>query len=119
MNRQRGVSLSGLLIGLVIVIAVALLGMKVAPSAIEYFKILKAVKAVAQDAATKSGSINDIRVAYTRHVQVGDMTKVAPTDLEITKDDAGQVVISFAYEDKIPLFANVSLAIDYEGSSAK
>jgi len=28
------------------------------------------------------------------------------------------VVISFAYESRIPLFSNVSLLIDFEGSSS-
>lgn len=119
MKRQRGVSLSGLLIGLFIIMVVALLGMKVAPSTIEYYKILKAVKAVGQDSSVKAGSVMDVRVAYTRRMQVDDFTKVEPADLEITKDDSGELLISFAYVDKIPLFANVSLTIDYEGSSAK
>lgn len=119
MKRQRGVSLSGLMVAVVILIVVALLGMKVAPSAIEYFQILKAVKSVAQDNSLKDVSLNDIRVAYVRHMQVGDFKKVEPTDLEITKDESGNLVISFAYSDKIPLFANVSLLIDYEGSSLK
>jgi hypothetical protein len=52
-------------------------------------------------------------------MQVSNFTKVEPVDLEITKEDGGEVVVRFAYLDKIPLFANVSLAIDYEGSSAK
>jgi hypothetical protein len=52
-------------------------------------------------------------------MQVDDFTKVEPADLEITKDDSGGLLVSFAYVDKIPLFANVSLSIDYEGSSAK
>ena len=30
----------------------------------------------------------------------------------------GKVVIEFAYEKRIPLFLNVSLLIDYQGSTA-
>ena len=39
-------------------------------------------------------------------------------DLEITKDGI-ELVISFSYQKKIPLFSNVSLVFDFEGSSAK
>lgn len=119
MNRQRGVSLSGLMMAIALLIPAALLGMKVIPSVIEYYQILKAVKAVGGDAGAKAASIEEIKVAYVRRMQVENFTKVEPTDLEISKDDGGQVVIGFAYVDKIPLFANVSLTIDYEGSSAK
>jgi Domain of unknown function (DUF4845) len=119
MKRQRGVSLSGLLMVIAILVPVVLLGLKVTPSVIEYFQILKAVKSVGQDAGLKGGSVNDIRVAYVRHMQVSNFTKVEPTDLEITKGDTGELVIKFAYQDKVPLFANVSIAIDYEGSSLK
>ena len=38
-------------------------------------------------------------------------------ELEIGKD-GGEVVISFAYAKKIPLFANVSLLIDFAASTA-
>lgn len=119
MKRQRGVSLSGLMVGVVILIVIALLGMKVAPSVLEYFQIIKAIKAVTQDISLKDRTLTEVRVAYSRQMQVGNFSKVEPTDLEITKDESGSLVISFAYSDKIPLFANVSLLIDYEGSSAK
>jgi hypothetical protein len=34
----------------------------------------------------------------------------------VTKD-RGNVVIAFAYEKKVPLFSNISLVIDFAGSS--
>lgn len=37
--------------------------------------------------------------------------------LEVTKD-GGKIVIEFGYEKRIPLFWNVSLLIDYKGSTA-
>ena len=36
---------------------------------------------------------------------------------DISKDGNG-VVISFGYERRIPLFYNISLVIDFEGSSS-
>jgi hypothetical protein len=46
MKYQRGVALSGLIFWGVIFFLVAVLGMKVAPTTIEYYKILKNTKAV-------------------------------------------------------------------------
>ena len=45
MKKQRGVALSGLLFWSVILVLVAVLGMKVLPTYIEYTKILKDAKA--------------------------------------------------------------------------
>jgi hypothetical protein len=118
MNRQRGVSLSGLMVLTVFVILVALLGMKVGPSVIEYNQILKAARAVGQDSRLKGGSVADVRNAYSKYQEIDNITKITPGDLDISKD-GGDLVVSFAYQDKIKLFGNVSLVIDYEGSSAK
>jgi hypothetical protein len=39
-------------------------------------------------------------------------------DLEITRED-GVLVISYAYDRKIPLFGTVALLIRYEGTTRK
>lgn len=115
---QRGVSLSGLLMGSVILVLVALLGMKLFPDVTEYFQIVKAVKAVSNEAVQNGESVGDIRKSFDRRAQVDDIRTITGQDLEITKDGS-QVIITFAYPKTIPLFANVSLLIDFEGSSAK
>ena len=120
MKRQRGITLSGMMMVLVVLIPVALLGMVVTPSVLEFYKIKKAVKAVGQDSSLKSGSVADVRKAFGKYQEIDFFKKVNPEDLDITKDENnGNIVVGFAYQDKIPLFANVSLVIDYEASSNK
>lgn len=115
MNRQRGVSLSGMLFWSVVVALVASVVLKVMPSAIEYYSILKNVNIVA---ASSSGmTVAEIRKSYERNAYMNNIKDITPADLEISKDGSS-VVISFAYEKRIPLFANVSLLIDYQGSSS-
>jgi len=118
MKRQRGVSLSGLMMGIALLIPVALLGMKVTPSVIEYYKILKAVKSVGKDSALQSASVAAVRKAFEKHAEIDNFKTITAQDIEVTKE-GGQLVVAFAYQDKIPLFANVSLVMDYEGSSLK
>lgn len=118
MNRQRGVSLSSLMVAVVILSIAALLAMKVLPSVMEYGKIAKAVKAVSQDSSLKEAGVPEIRTAFGKRQEIDNFKAVSPQDLEITKE-GGALVIAFAYQDKIPLFANVSLVIDYESTSAK
>ncbi|HEU4622035.1 MAG TPA: DUF4845 domain-containing protein [Burkholderiaceae bacterium] len=113
MQKQRGVSLLGLMvIGGIIALGV-IVGMQVVPSFAEYQEIKKAVN-LAKDAGT---TVPEIRASFDRSVQAGYITTLTGKDLDITKDTKGEIVIRFAYEKKLPLFGPVSLVIDYEGSS--
>ncbi len=116
-KHQRGVALSGLIFWGIVIALVAVLGMKVAPTAIEYYKIVKDTKAVAAQAGPES-TVADIRKSFDKFAEVDHLTDFNSSQLEISKD-GGKVVIEFAYEKRIPLFANISLLIDYQGSSAK
>ena len=114
MNNQRGVALSGLLFWGVVITLVAVLGMKVGPEYLEYFKILKSVKAISTQSTGKT--VPEIRAAYDRYADVNYIETLKGTDLDISKE-GNEVVIAFSYERRIPLFYNVSLLIDFEGSS--
>jgi len=115
MNKQRGVALSGLLFWGIIIALVALLGMKVGPEYLDYYKILKSVKSISAGAASQT--VPEIRAAYDKYADVNYIKTLSGTDLDISKDENG-VVIAFAYERRIPLFYNVSLLIDFQGSSS-
>ena len=113
-NRQRGVSLLGLIIGAVILIFVLLLGMKTLPPWLEYFTAKKHIIQIAQE--QRSGTVGDVRRAWQLKTAIEDVPSVNDKDLEITKD-GGEIVISFAYRKEVPLFANVGVYMDFAASS--
>ncbi|MFA6313114.1 MAG: DUF4845 domain-containing protein [Sterolibacterium sp.] len=115
-KRQRGVGLLTLILGGGLFFFVALLGMKVFPDVLGYFTVVKNVKATAHDPGLAGSGVSQIRNAYLKRTQVEGGSPVDAQDLDITKE-GNEIVISFAYSKKIPLFANVSLVIDFEGSS--
>lgn len=115
-NKQRGVSfLVIFLIGVVLALA-AVGAMKIAPAYTEFMTIKKTIMAIAASEG-RTGSVSEIRKAFDRRSAIDDITAVTPGELEITKD-GGEVVISFAYAKKVPLFANVSVCIDFAASTA-
>ena len=115
-NKQRGISfLVIFLIGVVLALA-AVGAMKIAPAYSDFMTAKKDMLAVAGSEG-RTGSVVDIRKAFDRRADIDSITVVTGADLEISKD-GGDVVISFAYTKKIPLFANVSLLIDFAASSA-
>jgi hypothetical protein len=113
-NRQTGISLSGLLLGGFVLIFAALLGMKLAPSYIEYFNAKKAINGIAQDRQELSPA--DMRKSFEARATIDDITSIAPADIEITKE-GGLPVLSFSYRKEIKLFANVAVCIDFAAST--
>ena len=112
-RRQRGLSLFGLLIAAALIITVAIVAMRVVPSALEFMAIRGAVEKIVTSGATTPRVLQQ---AFDRFAAVDDITAIRGSDLIIEKLDTGTVV-SFAYEKRVPLMGPVSLLIDYHGSS--
>ncbi len=115
MKNQRGLALSGLLSWGMVIAVVAMLGIRVAPEYLTYFKIVKAVKAVALNSSGKT--VPEIRASFAKYLEVEHVSTITPADLDISKE-GNDVVIAFAYESRIPLISNISLLIDFEGSTS-
>jgi len=113
--RQRGVGLGGLLMGSVIVIAVLLVGMKLAPSYIEFFAIKKAVNAIASE-KRGGASVAEIRKSFDQRATVDDISTIKGSDLEVTKEGS-ELVIRAAYRKEVPLFGNVGIYINFNAVS--
>ena len=113
-KKQRGLSLIGLIIVSVILIGVAVVGMKVVPSVIEYYSIMKHIKTIANNNPT---TVAEVRRAYENQSTVDETPSLTAADLDVTKE-GNQLVISFEYTKKIPIAGNVSILIDYAGSSS-
>lgn len=109
---QRGLSLIGFLFVIVIVALLAVLGMKVVPTVVEYSAIKKAI-ANAKNAGT---TVKEIQTSFERQRETSYIESVSSKDLEITKTGDGWD-ISVAYQKKIELFGPASLVIDYEAST--
>ncbi len=111
-RRQRGLSIIGLIFIGLIVVGLLSLGFRTVPAVIEYIAIERAVQKIKGEFTT----VPEIRAAFDRHAITGDITSIRSTDLDITKE-GDQVVISYAYQKKIPVIDNVSLVIDFAGTT--
>ena len=111
-GREAGVSLSGLIVVLVVLGALAVMAMRVFPAWVEYRSIKQAIAA----AKAAGGSNREMQQAFERSAEINNITVIGSKDLVITRDN-GQAEVSFAYEKRIPLAANVSLLIDYAGTT--
>ena len=118
MKKQRGVSLSGLLVFSVILIFILLLGFKLFKPYTEYFALQKIFRTLALKPEVKAGTRRDALAAWAGYAQIDGITSIGGDDIEITKD-GNNVIVSAAYQAKVPLFKNYTLLIDFNPSSAK
>ena len=115
--RQRGISLSGLLVVLVLAIFAAIFGFKLIPPYMQYLTIQKVLSATVADPGLKEASPEEFRKAYSRRAQVEGITAITAADLQIEKRGAA-VEMSAGYSVKVPLAGNASICIDFVASSS-
>ena len=112
-KQQHGITIMGLLTVLVILIVVALFGLKVIPSFLEYRTAKSTIQAIARSGVTTAP---DARRAFEMRTAIDNVGSLRAQDLQITRE-GNQLVIGFAYRKEIPLFTNVGLYIDYAADS--
>ena len=109
---QRGISLTGLILMLAVLGVIAVFALKLLPTYFEY----SAIKDAIVRAKETGGTPREMQVAFDKNAGMNNVTAVKGSDLTITRDD-GEVQLSFAYEKRVPLVGNVSLVIDYAGTT--
>jgi hypothetical protein len=110
-HAESGVSLSGLIVVLVVLGALALVALKVTPAVLEY-RAAKAAIMKAKDA----GGVREIQQAFDKNASVNDISSIGGRDLVISRDN-GDTVVSFEYEKRVPLAGNVSLLLDFAATT--
>ncbi len=110
--RQAGISLTGLIFVLAVLGVAAVFAMKLIPTYTEY----SAIKGAMARAKEAGGTNREMEVAFDKTADINNVTAIKGSDLVITRD-SGTPEISFAYEKRVPLMGNVSLVIDYAGTT--
>ena len=115
-TQQKGVSLSGLLMWSVVLVMVAILGMKLAPAYIEHASIQKALVSIASDPKFNDSTLRQNRESFLKRSQVDNISVVSAKDIEVKKDNE-QRSLEINYSVTVPLVANISLLIEFNASS--
>ena len=117
-NKQRGVSLEGTLIVLVLLIVVGIGAMKVLPSYMENGTIKNILDTIRKDPEMQGAPVKAIRESFYKRAMMNNIKVVNENDIEVTKDASG-LSLSVSYTVKIPLVSNASLLLEFNPSSSK
>lgn len=110
-HQQRGITFLGLIFVGAVLGSLALVGMQVFPTAVEYMAINKAVKK-----AAAGNTVAEVRTIFDKAAQIDDISSIKGADLEVTKS-GDQVVVNFAYQREMHLAGPAYLLLKYQGSS--
>lgn len=108
---QDGVSLMGLLVVSALLIAVALVGMKIVPAYMEFLSVKKVLTAMKQE-PLDSMSASEIKKSFDKRADVAYISVVKGSDLTIEKTSSGTAV-NVEYQVIKPIAGNISVLIDF------
>ena len=95
-----------------VIVLVAVAAMKIVPAYMEFGTVKKAAIASKDGAKT----VADVQKNFDRRANVDDITVISARDLEVTKE-GNNIVVSFKYDKKIPMFQNLSVLLEFSASS--
>lgn len=116
MNKQRGITFVGMVLLAIVVVIVAVIGLKIVPAYIDYFTIKKELSEMVHDPDLRNASVAEIRSSFDRRASIDSITEVAGSDIDVSREGGG-LTLTTSYSQKIHLFGNVSLYIDFVASA--
>jgi hypothetical protein len=109
LSSQRGLSITGLIVGLAVLAAFAMLGMKVLPPVLEY-KSAKEALVVAKEATGRP------QTAFQKAIDINDIKSLTSKDLIVYKAN-GVTELAFDYEVRVDLFKDVALLLHFAATT--
>lgn len=112
-RKQRGMTIWGMLIVLVLVSFFALLGMRCVPVYLNQMKVGNAVQKVASDPELANASAAQLRMALQRFWDIERIHHLEPRDVIVTGTQ-GNRRLQYAYEARVGFIGNIDLLFYFE-----
>lgn len=115
--KQHGLSFSGFIAGVVVLVLVSIFGLKLIPAYMQDARIKNLFVVIANDPDMQKATPRDIRISFEKRADIDDVRAIKAEDIQIDKDGE-HLVLSASYPVLIPLAGNVSLYLEFNPSSA-
>ena len=115
-HRQRGMTMLGILVVVVVVGGWVYAGIRLLPKYLEYMRVASTLEKVRDEFDNNPGSTEFmLRKSVERHFDIEMVEVITANDIEITKD-GGAFNMRAYYDDTVPLIANVSFLLEFDKS---
>lgn len=112
-NNQRGMTLIGFIIGLVVACFFAYMGMIIFPAYSEFYGVKKAMNSVAAAASPSSVDERQLGKALDRQFTVGYVETVKGSDIKVVREKRGNLLVA-DYEVRKAFVYNIDFAIKFK-----
>ncbi len=117
-KRQSGLTFANFLLGAILLIFLAIFGMKVVPAYVEDRTIRGILETIAHDPDMQGALPSDIRNSWEKRAMINNISVINADDIVIQKTPVG-MVLSVKYNVKIGLVGNASLLLEFDTSSSR
>ncbi len=113
-HRQRGMTMLGIILVVIVVGAWLYAGILLAPKYLEYMRVASTLEKVSDEFSSNPGSTEMmLRRAVERHFDIEMVEVITSKDIEIKKE--GSVFyMRAAYEDTVPLAGNLLFLVEFD-----
>ncbi len=116
LHRQRGMTFLGIIVLVIVVGAWVYAGIRLVPKYLEYMRVAATLEKVRDEYSNNPGSTEFmLRKAVERHFDIEMVEVITSNDIEIRRE-GGTFYMRAAYEDTVPLAANVSFLVTFDKS---
>jgi hypothetical protein len=113
-HKQRGMTMLGILVLVVVVGAWVYAGIRMTPKYLEYMRIASTLEKVRDEYGSNPGTTEFmLRKAVERHFDIEMVEVITSHDIEIKKE-GGLFTMRAAYDETVPLAGNVSFLLEFD-----
>ncbi len=112
-RRQRGVSMIGGLLMLIVVCFVALMVIRIVPIYVSYFTVKSTLEALQQDPASRQMSVAELYNTLQKRFEIGYVSVVDARRVKI-RQQGRERILSLAYEDRRTLIGNLDIVASFD-----
>ena len=109
-EKQRGITVIGMLLLIIVIAFVALIAMKVVPMYIQLFTVKSTIESIRKEPQLTQMSTTDIHNAIQKRFDIGYVENITARDLKIRNDRGGRV-LDLVYQDERDLFYGLSVVL--------
>ena len=112
-GKQRGMTLIGFVIGLIVFCFFAYMGMVLGPAYSEYYGVRKAMNYVAANSTPNSSDKGEISRMLDKQFNVGYVDNVSGKDVQLIRDKGGNL-IAMDYEVRKAFIYNIDFMVKFK-----
>jgi Tfp pilus assembly protein PilX len=114
---QRGITLSGVLVFMMLMIFLAYTASRIVPGYVDYWSVQRIMKNIVEQPNAADFSESEIRTRFVKELQLNNIKSVGSEDLLVEKS-AGSVQLSVVFAIKNAFIGPVSLCLDFNAEAS-